>query len=177
MKRFVPTGAPGVGKTTIIDRLRDRGRSVVVEAATDFNHTRLAAGVAQPWTETGFIDGILSLQRERLLGSDADVGVQFHDRSAFCTVALARYLDRPVTPALASEVERVADVFERQVFVVQPLGFITNTAIRRISYADSLRFAAIHEDVYREYGFDLVDVVAAGLKDRVAFIENFVDGD
>jgi predicted ATPase len=48
---------------------------------------------------------------------------------------------------------------------------MTPTAVRRISYADSLRFAAVHEDVYREYGFTLVDVPAAPVADRVALVE------
>jgi predicted ATPase len=64
-----------------------------------------------------------------------------HDRSVFCTLALARFLGRPVTPGLAAEVARVADagVFERAVFLLRPLGFIVPTAARRISYADPAR--------------------------------------
>lgn len=59
-----------------------------------------------------------------------------------CTLALARFLEHPVTSVLASEIERVltAEVYERTVFVVRPLGFVTVTAARTISYEDSPRF-------------------------------------
>jgi len=43
-------------------------------------------------------------------------------------------------------------------------------AARRISFEDSLVFERIHEQVYRELGFDVVDVPAGPLADRVALI-------
>jgi predicted ATPase len=64
--------------------------------------------------------------------------------------------------------------YQRSVFLVQPLGFITPTAARRISYADALRFAAIHCEVYREHGFTLIEVPAAPVADRVALVERFL---
>lgn len=44
-------------------------------------------------------------------------------------------------------------------------------AARRISYRDSLEFEAVNEQVYAEHGFTLVDVPAAGIAERAAFIE------
>ena len=37
MRRFILTGAPGAGKTTLIQALAARGHAVAVEAATDVN--------------------------------------------------------------------------------------------------------------------------------------------
>lgn len=90
----------------------------------------------------------------------AHTAVLIYDRSPLCTLALARYLDRPVTRTLRAEVDRVlADqVDEPTVFLVRPLGFITPTPVRRITYADSLTFQAVYKAVYREHGFTLVDV-------------------
>ena len=167
IRRYVLTGAPGAGKTTLIDALRERGHSVVAEAATDVIARRQAAGLGED--DDTFLQEILELQvaRERA----AVAGVVFFDRSPLCTLALARYLDRPVPRALRAAADRSTATYQREAFLVRPLGFVRRTAARRISYADSLRFAAIHEQVYRSYGFTLVDVPKAAAGERVALLE------
>jgi hypothetical protein len=99
-----------------------------------------------------------------------DARVQVHDRSPLCTVALAQYLRHPVTPLLAGEVARMIreQMYEQPVFLLCPLGFIKPTAARRISYADSVEFGAMHEQVYLEYGFDIVHVTAGTATSRAA---------
>jgi len=80
-------------------------------------------------------------------------------------VALARWLGHP-------EPEVDDSMFARDVLFVQPLGFLTRTAVRRISYPDSLRFAAVHAEVYRERGFTLLDVPAGPVAQRVRLVES-----
>src|SRR5688572_8595585 len=65
MQRYILTGAPGAGKTTILAALRDRGYAVVDEAATDVIAREHALGIEEPWRSAGFIDAIALLQRER----------------------------------------------------------------------------------------------------------------
>ncbi len=174
MKRYVLTGAPGVGKTTILRSLQERGWAVVEEAATEVIASEQVRGVDEPWQAGGFVSKIAALQRERQRQSvPPDVCVQFYDRSPFCTLALALYLRQPVTPALTEEIARVTEeqVYERVVFFIRPIGFVEPSAARRISYRDSLVFEAVHEVVYRDHGFEIVDVAAAGVTERVAAIE------
>lgn len=139
-----------------------------------------ARGIAEPWLRGDFVDQIARLQQQRQKTPVPDtVGVQLYDRSPLCTLALARYLGRPVTPVLAAEVDRVLreQVYEPAVFLIRPLGFIEPTAARRISYADSLAFEQVHEAVYREHRFELVDVPASSLSDRVAIVEAHLAAD
>ena len=90
MKRFVVTGAPGAGKTTIIRQLELDGFGVVEEAATDVIALAQAQGLAEPWIQFSFIDSIADLQaRRQVRASSQPDEVQFHDRSAICTAALA----------------------------------------------------------------------------------------
>jgi predicted ATPase len=172
VRRYVLTGTPGAGKTTLIDALRERGHAVVAEAATDLIARRHATGSGEPWTEDTFLDEILELQQSRERAATGDV--IFFDRSPLCTLALARHLGLPVTAALRAAVAQAVQTYQTQAFLVRPLGFVVKTAARRISYADSLRFAAIHEDVYTEHGFTLLDVPKATIADRVAIIETAV---
>jgi predicted ATPase len=174
MKRFVLTGAPGSGKTAILRQLELDGFGVVEEAATDVIALAQARGVAEPWTDPSFIDSVVELQRLRLLRASGEPdGIEFHDRSAICTVALAEYLGHPVSDGLARELERIKAeaIFERRVFFIRNLGFITPTEARRISFEETFRFEAIHEETYREFGYEIVFVEPGSVLERVAGIK------
>ena len=87
--------------------------------------------------------------------------MQLFDRSPVCTLALAVYSVRDA-------------VFDRRVFFVRLLGFITPTAARRIGLADSERFERIHEEVYRDLGYELVEVPPAPVEERLALLEGWL---
>ena len=176
VRRYVLTGAPGAGKTVLLDALADRGWAVVAEAATDVITAAQAGGVDQPWAEGDFCDQVLALQRQRLQDAPTRSGVQVHDRSPLCTLALARHLRRPVSAALRAEIDRVLaeGVYEPTVFLVRPLGFIAASAARRITYAEALAFQGVHEAVYREHGFTLLDVPAAPPAARADLVESTI---
>ena len=100
MKRFILTGAPGSGKTSILRVLAATGYAVVDEAATDVNLALLAAGDTEPWTDPMFIQRIAVLQRQRRedpVGPGATA--QVPDRSAVCTPATEPFPD-PQTPVI-----------------------------------------------------------------------------
>lgn len=175
MQRYILTGAPGAGKTSILQILAARGYPVVAEAATDVIAAEQARGVAEPWQDPAFIDKIIQLQRTRQLGQpdgDQPGSVEFYDRSPVCTLALARYVGFEPSAALAAELDRITEqrIYQRQVFFIRPLGFIEPTAARRISYEESLRFEQIHEAIYASQYFRLIDVNPGPPEARAAFI-------
>ncbi|HEY1640749.1 MAG TPA: AAA family ATPase [Streptosporangiaceae bacterium] len=195
MQRYIVTGAPGAGKTSVLRELSTRGFAVVAEAATDVIAREQQRGVAEPWRDASFLTLITQLQLERRTadsmlaagnGTDsrpvraecpaAAPAAQLHDRSVLCTLALARFLGFPVPAALAAETARVLreHVFEPVVFLLRPLGFIEATAARRISYADSLVFEKVHEAVYAEHGFELTGIPAAPVAERAAAIAGHI---
>jgi predicted ATPase len=174
MKRFIITGAPGAGKTAIIRQLELDGFSVVEEAATDVIAAAQAQGTPEPWTHPSFIDAVANLQRDRQMRASYQPDeVQFYDRSAVCTAALAAYLGHPQTSVLTSELDRIKkeEIYERRVFFIRNLGFITPTEARRISFEETLRFEKIHEEIYRHFGFELFSVEPGTVADRVRTIK------
>jgi predicted ATPase len=174
MKRFILTGAPGAGKTAIIRQLQLDGFSVVEEAATDIDALQQARGVTEPSRHPSFIDAIVELQRRRQLRASREADeVQFHDRSVICTAALALYLGYPFSEALSRELQRIEAeaIFQKRVFFIQNLGFITPTEVRRISFEDALRFERIHQEVYTDFGFELVPIAPGSVFARVEAIK------
>ena len=171
------TGAPGAGKSAILAELGHRGYAVVAETVTDLITLAQADGHDSPWSMTGFMDTVVAEQRRRQEEQvNSGTAVQFYDRSPICTLALAVYGGHPVTDLLAAEVERVVRrrVYERRVFFVRPLGFVTRTAVRRITLAKSLEFERIHEQVYRAHGYDLVDIPRDEIAARAAVVDRYV---
>jgi predicted ATPase len=180
MKRFILTGTPGAGKTAILRQLEFEGYGVVEEAATAVIALRQAQGIAEPWTCPSFIDDVIHLQRQRQMRAlHAPDDVQFHDRSAVCTAALATYLGYPMSDALSSELERIRSehIYEKQVFLIRNLGFVAPTEARRISFDELLRFERIHEETYRDFGFQIIFIPQASVSERVAFIKEAVQRD
>jgi predicted ATPase len=177
MKRYVVTGAPGAGKTAVIRQLEMDGFSVVEEAATDIIALWQAKGIAEPWTRPEFIDAIVSFQqtRQRRAACAADA-VQFHDRSVVCTAALADYLGFDRSPNLLQELRRVKeeDVFQNTVLFLKNLGFITLTDARRITYEETVRFEQIHEQTYRNLGFQITLIDPGSVSERAEQIKRTV---
>lgn len=173
MPRYVLTGTPSAGKTAILRLLERAGYGVVEEAATDVIALEQALGRRSPEQYPDFIDKITALQQLRQIRMRPPAGLPvFFDRSPVCTLALARFLGKPVPALLTAELERMAAdrVYERSVFFVRNLGFVTPTAIRKISFPDSVQFERVHEQEYREHGFELIEVPPAPVADRVELI-------
>jgi predicted ATPase len=174
MRRFIITGAPGAGKTAIIRQLELDGFSVVEEAATDVIAAAHARGTDELWRHPSFIDAVANLQKERQIrASNQPDEIQFHDRSVVCTAALAVWLGYPYSPFLTSELERVKKegIYQSRVFFIRNLGFVKPTEARRISFEDTVRFEKVHEETYRDFGFELISVEPASLAERVRIIK------
>lgn len=178
MPRYILTGTPGAGKTAILRRLELDGHVVVEEAATDVIALENACGLPEPWHDPAFIDKIVTLQRCRQTRTQAaDGGSIFCDRSPICTLALSHYLGFAPSRLLVDEVDRVVaeGVYEVTVFFVRHQGFIRATSARRISFDESLAFERLHEQIYRDVGFQLAEVPAGPLTDRVALVEQTIE--
>lgn len=173
MKRYILTGAPGSGKTSVIHEIRKNGYSVIEEAATDVIGQEQSLGNIEPWKHLDFIDKIVDLQKYRQVAADQfESGLQFYDRSPICTYALAEYLKFKPSDYLMDEIKRIQDkgIYEKTVFFIDNLGFIENTDARKISFEDSLRFEKIHKDAYARFGYESVHIPLGSIFERIATI-------
>ena len=175
MKRYILTGAPGAGKTSLIRCLEMKGHCVIEEAATDVIAFEQDLGNHEPWQYPDFIDKIVRLQKQRQLQAEnwqsknGLNALQFYDRSPLCTYALALYLGFELSSFLMEEIARIQgnQIYEKQVFFIENLGFIKHTDARKISYEESLRFEKIHLDVYGQFGYECINIAPGPLSMRV----------
>lgn len=146
------------------------GYEVVDEAATDIIAAEQAVGNLEPWKQGAFIDQITALQKKRQMEAKAEV--QLYDRSPFCTYALARYMNVPISPLLVQEVERCLKekLYQPDIFFFEDLGFIEHTNARRISYEETLQFGKLHLEIYKEFGFDILSVPNHTVEERCKLI-------
>ncbi|MBA2682114.1 MAG: AAA family ATPase [Ktedonobacteraceae bacterium] len=177
MKRYILTGTPGSGKTSILHELKRQGYSVVMEAATDVIAFEQRRGNPEPWMQADFIDKIIRLQKQRQIETvTSSHELQVYDRSPICTFALNRYLGYPPSSCLLEELERIEreNIYERQVFFLENLGFCQPTEARKISFEESLLFENIHVEIYTSLGYDLIKIAPEALSERVHHITQWM---
>ncbi len=173
MKRYILTGTPGSGKTSIIQELKSKGYAVVEEAATDVIALEQVNGDPEPWMQPDFIDKIVCLQKQRQINtSNFPCELQFYDRSPICTYALSRYLGYPPSACLLEEMRRIEreNIYQKQVFFIENLGFCQPTEARKISFEASLIFERIHLEIYTSLGYDFIKIPPHSLPKRVQSI-------
>ncbi|GHO48386.1 AAA family ATPase [Ktedonospora formicarum] len=178
MKRYILTGTPGSGKTSLLHALKRQGYSVVEEAATDIITLEHGRGNLEPWRRANFIDMITSLQKMRQIeASMFPDESQIYDRSPICTLALSRYLGYPPSDCLLEELERIEreNIYQRQVFFLEHLGFCQPTEARKITFEESLLFEKIHAETYASLGYNLIKVAPEAISQRVHRIINWMN--
>jgi predicted ATPase len=173
MKRYILTGTPGAGKTSILHALKSQGYGVVEEAATEVIAREQSRGNREPHLRPDFIDAIVRLQKKRQLEAAlAPSDLQWCDRSPVCTLALSRYLGYPPSAALLEELARIERerIYQRQVFFIEHLGFCQPSEARKITFEESLVFEHIHEETYLSLGYNLIKIPPAALAERLHHI-------
>ena len=173
---YVLTGAPGAGKTALLEELRCRGFAVVPEAATDVIGALQQTGIPEPWTLADFVDQVLAEQlvRARQAARFGPSRSVIFDRSPVCTLALARQLGQVPGPTLVRASDAARGDYAGGAFFLADLGFIERTAARRISYSAARAFGHRHLDAYRERGFELIDVPARPVTTRADMVESAI---
>lgn len=180
IERYIFTGAPGSGKTSVICALAELGYVTIQEAATDLIATEQADGIIHPWEAPNFVDKIIAIQKERQI--TALGALQFYDRSPFCTYALGKYLadcrqsDFLPSAILLQEIERCLKlgIYQQKIFFFENLGVIQHTKARKISYEEACIFEQIHVEVYKQFDFDITLVPKDSIKKRCQFVLDFM---
>lgn len=174
--RYILTGGPGAGKTSILLKLEQLGHGIVREAATDMASLYIAQGKEQPWLCTDFDDHILQLQSERQsVATFYPKSRIFFDRSPLDVLA---YCER-FGQADPDFKKRIVNTLQKGsyapiVFLVENFGSCKKTAVRSESIQEALQLQQLQEKNYREHGFSIVRVPPGSVDERAQFILAFI---
>jgi predicted ATPase len=169
--RFILTGAPGTGKTAILDTLRS-SLTCVDEAAREVLAEQRATGGVGTWDQdpSRFVELLLQRSIDRFEEA-GDEAVLF-DRGVPDCVAYAVLADVDPTPSLEA-CERYR--YHHEVLILEPWEDIYVTDEERtMSFGDTSMFHRSLVDAYEGAGYALVDVPRAPLNERAAFVRGFI---
>ncbi len=166
MKKYVITGGPGTGKTTVIDELHKRGYAVVVEVPRMLieEKKRLNADYSPLDNPQLFQKEFIDLQIA--LESEAASAVTFFDRGVVDNYGYSLYYKMPIPEVLEKSGRGRYDT----VFLLDPLPSYNTDGSR---FEDKETALAIHnaiKDGYEKLGYKLINVPVLPLKERVDYI-------
>jgi predicted ATPase len=169
MPRIIITGAPGAGKTTLIDRLARAGHPTVGESAREVIRERRARGEPPRPPPEAFAHEVHRRDLQRHDAHPAEAGWVFFDRSAVESLGLLH----GAAPREPAELDRslAALHYHRTVFLLPPWEAIYCTdAERDHPFAHAL---AVHDRLvawYRRCGYRVDEVPFGSVDQRAAFV-------
>lgn len=168
---FIVTGGPGMGKTAIIEELREQGYVTVPETGRDIIRQQVAAGgQALPWANREVFAQLMFEQslRDYLMQPEQSRPV-FFDRGIADTIGYLELCGLPV-PA---EMQQAATLyrFNRTVFLTPPwLSIYEQDKERRQSFEEAVLTYESMIKVYSRLEYALVQLPETTVPERVAFM-------
>lgn len=168
---YVITGGPGVGKTSLLNELTQRGfKSVEEDARRIIKNQVQTNGTAVPWADresyaTLMLEaGVASFQKLLDLKD-----IHFFDRGiidSICYMAM-------IGISVSDETKRIAKkyLYNKTVFILPPWKDIFHTDNeRKQSWEEAVRTFEEMKQVYTAYDYDLIEVPHDSVVNRANFV-------
>ncbi|HEY1037402.1 MAG TPA: ATP-binding protein [Candidatus Paceibacterota bacterium] len=180
IRKYVLTGGPCVGKTTVINIFAERGFSTVPEVARAIIERELEAGSdILPWKNTERFQHAYAEEQRRAeltlpehIEHAQDRRAVFMDRSIIDGQAFCVFGNVPVpeiTPAHVSELRDRNDEYD-VIFILDPLERYEFDDGRVFKPEESLKLHELVREAYEYYGFQTVRVPLLPPEDRADYI-------
>lgn len=167
--RFVVTGGPGGGKTTILNALSERGYSFAPESARKIIKERLAAGLSPRPDPVSFAQEILSSDIEKYQNVTSCDYAMFFDRG----VLDALYMLNAENALTRDEIAKYVQMFPYNsvVFLLPPWKEIYDTDSERDqTFAESVEVFEGMKRWYSQWGYETLEVPRGNINERASFI-------
>lgn len=169
--RYVLTGGPGSGKTTVLERLAARGLATMPEAGRAIiRDQRAIGGPFDPARDpVAFLEAILQWELRSWHAAVALGGPVFFDRGVPDVAGAYAQLGRPVPAHVRAAVE--AYRYAPFVFLAPPWPEIyCHDDERTHSWESAVRTYEVMAEAYGAAGYELVELPRAPVEERVAFV-------
>ena len=163
-KKYILTGGPGTGKSSILLELEHRGEYIIAECATDTIRHQQALGNLEPWKNKDFQDWILELQLQRERNIPQGIERAFIDRGILDGAAYYIKDERNYSAKLKRAIKGME--YEKKAFLIENLGSCLKTEVRRETLEESIQLEKIIERLYTEHGYEIVRIGPGTLEER-----------
>ena len=168
--RYIISGGPGSGKTTLINELKQSGYTCSPEVSRRVIMEEVAeASDCLPWKDiVCFSDKVLEGMQDALdLSSSSPL--TFFDRGIPDIIAYLRIAGLPVHDKFMEAMKK--NPYQAQVFILPPWNAIyINDPERWQSFAEATTIYHAIQESYASFGFELIGVPEGSVADRMAFV-------
>ena len=169
-QKYVLTGSSYSGKTSVIKALAMQQFATVPEAATLIISEQLAAGGnLLPWIDLdGFLDVLIEKQRELEAQIPAGSEIAFIDRGIPDELAYFKF--RGIEPTQIYKKAFKEHRYDNKVFLLERLPGYKQDKIRKEPLEMVQRLRVLHEEAYKELGYEVIVVPLLSIEERMKFV-------
>ena len=170
MKKYVLTGAPSSGKSSILLALEKEFNYLIIrEAAEDLIKFYQANGIKEPWLLEEFQDELLKLQLQRELSVENNKAYKevFIDRGIVDGLAYYQFDKKELSSLMKLALENLKQKPYKKVFLIEKLGTYQKTKVRKESQEEADFLEKLQEKNYQDQGYEVIRIKSAPIKERV----------
>lgn len=173
-RRYVITGGPGSGKSTLVCGLEKAGFNCSAEISREMIKAEVAKGSdCLPWLDIACFSDKVIAEMTRAWAQGQDHQLTFFDRGIPDVIAYLRLADLPVPKSYLAELS--GHPYEQKVFILPPWEEIyVNDSERWQSFEEARAIYHTIRDTYTGLGFELIELPKASEAVRISFILNAV---
>lgn len=170
MAKFIITGGPGSGKTSLINHLEILGYNCSKEASRQLIIEQAGKGSGiLPWLNLDAFAGLMLERMVELYNESSASGVTFFDRGIPDIVAYLKAAQRPIETKYYEAFEK--NLYNTCAFILPPWPEIyVNDDERWQTFEESEALFLAIKETYIKFNFQVIEVPKMALAARAAFV-------
>ena len=169
IKKYLLTGGPSSGKTSILLELELRGEKVIRECAEDYIRVMQAKGVMKPWENLDFQDNLLKIQIRRENNYNEIPGRVFVDGGILDFYAYHEFDGREMDTKMKQDIQNhINQNPYEKTFFIDNFGICKKTDVRRENFDEGLELERLLLKYYGES--NVIHIPKGDLDERVNLI-------